>query len=355
MANPFRRLMEVLAGARRSELRHQIVYLQAENKVLRARLPRALRTTPAERARLVELAKPLGRSIRELVTIVTPRTFARWVSGHRSAKSRAPSGRPGRPRTPAHVRELVLKIAGETDWGLTRIFGELSKLGVRVSRSTVKNILAEAGVPTGPVRGQGTWHQFLTMHAETLWACDFASRKVWTWKGRVDAFFLVFIHIASRKVWASPSVVRPTARWVAEQAWAFASAAIALGHPCKVLVRDRDSKFSGPFNTALKQLGISQQRTMHRAPNMNAHCERVILTAQAECLDRFVLMGTRHLDHVLGRYVEHYNAHRPHSALGCRSPTGSPLPAASRDGPVGAVLCETQLGGLLRHYRRVGA
>jgi hypothetical protein len=37
--------------------------------------------TPAERQRLVKLGKPLGTAIRDLITIVTPRTFVRWVTG----------------------------------------------------------------------------------------------------------------------------------------------------------------------------------------------------------------------------------------------------------------------------------
>ena len=64
----------------------------------------------------------------------------------------------------------------QTAWGLTRIMGELKKLGITPpSRNTVKNILKGAGLDPGPKRGVGTWNEFLKIHAATLWQCDFFS------------------------------------------------------------------------------------------------------------------------------------------------------------------------------------
>ena len=70
----------------------------------------------------------------------------------------ASARKPGRPRTPDDIRELVLKLARENDWGYTRILGELRKLGIKsVSRQTVKMILKEHGIDSGPQRGKGSW------------------------------------------------------------------------------------------------------------------------------------------------------------------------------------------------------
>ena len=85
------------------------------------------------------------------------------------------------------------------------------------------------------------------MHAKTLWACDFASKRVWTTQGLVDAFVLVFIHVASRRVWASPSTTNPNGEWVVGQARAFAAAAAGAGQPPGQLIHDSDSKFQGAF------------------------------------------------------------------------------------------------------------
>jgi putative transposase len=70
----------------------------------------------------------VGKAIRELITIVTPRTFARWLSGESSARKGKPAARPGRQRTAEDVRQLMLRLARETGWGYTRILGELRKL-----------------------------------------------------------------------------------------------------------------------------------------------------------------------------------------------------------------------------------
>jgi hypothetical protein len=71
-----------------------------------------------------------------------------------------------------------------------------------------------------------------------------------------------------------------------------------------------------------------------RAPNANAHAERVIETMRAECLDWTLTWGRRHLDRTLRTYAEHYNRGRPHRALGLASPLAEAsvmVPANPRD------------------------
>jgi hypothetical protein len=82
-----------------------------------------------------------------LISIVSPRTFLRWLNAEgRRRPQRAGPTRSSRPRTAEAIRELVLRLAHENDWGYKRILGELKKLGVRkICRSTVVNILRDAG------------------------------------------------------------------------------------------------------------------------------------------------------------------------------------------------------------------
>jgi len=49
-----------------SKLLQQIAYLKAENEILRNRIPGRIQTTPAERALLVRLAKPLGEAVHDM-------------------------------------------------------------------------------------------------------------------------------------------------------------------------------------------------------------------------------------------------------------------------------------------------
>ncbi len=61
-------------------------------------------------------------------------------------------------------------------------------------------------------------------------------------------------------------------------------------------------------------------RTPVRAPRANAFAERWVGTARSECLDHVFVFGRRHLQRVLGAYVEHYNRARPHRSLDLQPP-----------------------------------
>jgi len=43
----------------------------------------------------------------------------------------------------------------------------------------------EHGIDPGPVRGKGTWDEFIKIHASTMWVCDFFSKRAWTHRGRL--------------------------------------------------------------------------------------------------------------------------------------------------------------------------
>lgn len=361
---PFNRLFRVLAGSGRDDLRRQIQFLKAENEILRARIKGPVRVTPAERSRLVRLGGQLGKAIGSLVTIVRPETFMKWVreAGKKPKRKSSAKKKPGRPRTPEQIRKIILRIARETGFGHVRILGELKKLGIGgVSRSTVVNILKQAGLPTGPARGERTWDQFLKSHAKTLWACDFLTMRVLTRKGLRFVFSLVFIHPETRRAHASASTTNPDAAWMGNAVRRFvASVPGGMARP-GLLLRDRDDKFAAGksdeqgFDAALAKAGIKSMQLPHRSPNLNAHVERLIQSIQVECLDHFIVLGTRHLDHLLAEYVDYHNRQRPHSSLGFATPIGSPPPI--RAGPVEPreVRCQQRLGGVLKHYYRKAA
>ncbi len=336
------------AHSRRADLVRQIHYLKTENEILRKRLPKRLLVTPQERQRLVKYARGVGTAIRDLVTIVTAATMIRWLNAAYRGKTKRPL-KPGRPRTPAEVEELVLRIARETGWGYTRILGELKKLGINaISRSTVVNILKRHGLDPSPERKQATWDEFIKRHAETLWACDFLPRRVMTLRGWRDAYVLVFIHVKTRMTWVSPSSLAPTRAWTAEQTTAFLDATDSGSAKMRLVMHDNDSKFGVEFRAALQAKKAERVRLQFRAPNLNAYTERFIQTIQQECLDHFVIFGCRHMDHLVREFLEHYHTERPHQSLGNRPLWSAPVqPDASTE-----IRCTHCLGGVLRHYRR---
>ena len=360
MPNLFRRLLSTLAGSSRDDLRRQIQFLKAENEILRAKITGSIRVTPAERSRLVRLGMPLGRAIATLVSIVKPETILKWVrAADKRPKRQYAARKPGRPRTPEQIRKIILRIARETGFGYVRILGELRKLGIGgISRSTVVNILKQAGLPTGPAREERTWDQFLKAHARTLWACDFLTLRVLTATGLKFAFALVFVHPKTRRAHVSVSTSNPDAAWCESTVGRFvASLPDGMAKP-RLLLRDRDDKFAagdGAFGRALGEADIKSVRLPHRSPNLNAHVERLIQSIQVECLDHFVILGTRHLDHLLSKYIDYHNRERPHMSLGFATPMGRPPPTSA--GPIDPreVRCREHLGGVLRHYYRKAA
>ena len=92
-----------------------------------------------------------------------------------------------------------------------------------------------------------------------------------------------------------------------------------------------------------------------RAPKARAHAERWVGTVRRECLDRLLIVGRRHLERVLSVYTIHYNEHRPHRALGQRSPLGK-LPPSDEDATADVIDLDRLrsrelLGGLIHEYR----
>nr|WP_234357138.1 integrase core domain-containing protein [Streptomyces sp. NBRC 110028] len=78
----------------------------------------------------------------------------------------------------------------------------------------------------------------------------------------------------------------------------------------RFLIRDRDSTFTPAFDAVFVGNGTAVIPTPPQSPRSNAFAERWIRTARAECADRLLITGERHLRTVLNQYAEHYNAAR---------------------------------------------
>ena len=118
-------------------------------------------------------------------------------------------------------------------------------------------------------------------------------------------------------------------------------------------MRDRDAKFSEPFDDVLRSEGIRTIRTPVRSPQANAFAERCVKTLRHEALDWTLILGRRHLDRVLASYACHYNAERPHRGIGLRVPDRQ-----SHVDPVGVVpkiRPRDLLGGLIHEYYSAAA
>jgi len=199
---------------------------------------------------------------------VTPATLMRW---HRELVARRwtyPHRRPGRPPTRAEVRALVVRLARENpSWGYRRIQGELVGLGIKLAASTVWTILKEAGIEPAPKRLEQNWSEFLRAQAASILECDFVT---------VDTLFLkrfyvlFFIELATRRVYLAGITTNPGGRWVTQQARNLLMELGDGGIQPRLLVRDRDSKFTRDFDEVFRSVGIHVIKAPVRAPKARA-------------------------------------------------------------------------------------
>ena len=118
-----------------------------------------------------------------------------------------------------------------------------------------------------------------------------------------------------------------------------------------LLIRDRDSKFTGVFDAVFASEGMRILRTPLRAPRGNAIAERWIGTVRRELLDRVLIINRRHLMAVLTEYVAHFNDHRPHRALNQEAPLRS-LPPPTAPSQL-HLRRRDRLDGLIHEYTQV--
>src|SRR6266545_3055970 len=204
------------------------------------------------------------------------------------------------------------------------------------------------GLPAHPRRTPTTWRAFLRQQAAEIVACDFFTIDT-IWLRRL--YVLFFIELDTRRVHLAGVTPNPNAAWVTQQARNLLLALEERGRRTRFLIRDRDAKFCRGFDDVFGSEGVQVLVTPVQAPNANAHAERWIRTVRIECLDWLLIVGQGHLAQVLRAYVQHYNQHRPHRALGLEAPDPPTELNAAKDRQ-GKVCRRDLLGGLLHEYRR---
>jgi len=312
----FHPLLALIASATDRQLAQYIQFLKEENKILRARLPQQVHTRRDERERLIKFGKILGRAIEELITIVSPATFYRWLKEESGTPKRKMNPKGGQ-RKPQEIRELVLQIASLTNFGLTRIVGELRKMGIKkISRQTVRNILKEEGIRPVPDRTSDTWQNFVDRHAKTLWATDFFSVKTVTPRGLKEMYVMVWLCMTTREAIVSESTEHPNSAWVVKQTEAFLDQTLNRDDKPSIIMHDWDAKFTKEFVAKLEEYGVRHNALPKASPNLNGRCERFVGTIRWECLDKFVIFGKRHLDYLCQEFTHYYNEKRSHMECG---------------------------------------
>jgi putative transposase len=313
-------VLRLLVRGRRAEFAKdvELVLLRHQLSVL-ARQHQRARLRPADRAFIAALARLLPHRRRHGL-VVAPATLLRWHRELVRRKWTSPQRKPGRPPTSRALRELVLRLARENpSWGYQRITGELIKLGFRLSPSTVKRVLALAGLAPVPRRGAVSWRAFLRGQAAGTLACDFFTVETVT----LRRLYLLFLHRTGKPA-------RPFRRLHGEPNRSLGRATGAqpqLHRPVRADAlpdpRPRQ-QVTASFDEVFHSEGIRVIHTPVRAPQANAYAERFVRTVRTGCLDWLLIVGRRHLEHVLRIYIQHYNRERPHRGLALQ-----PAPSAA--------------------------
>jgi len=137
-----RRLLSLVAPNRRSDhvAQIEILVLRHQLEVLRRQVKRPVYRR-RDRALLAAASRILPKE-HWGAFLVRPETLLGW---HRSLVARKwtrPYRRPGRPAIDPEVCKLILQMARENPrWGYLRIKGELGKLGIRASATSIAMLL----------------------------------------------------------------------------------------------------------------------------------------------------------------------------------------------------------------------
>lgn len=341
--------------------RHQreaLEYLRAENRVLRARLPRArLRFTDAERRLLAEKARPLGsRRLAEVASLATPETLMRWYRDLVAAKYSGAARRGPERLTKREdaVAQLLTMARANPSWGYTRLRGALENVGIDLGRSTIQRILAEHGIEPAPLRGNSLpWKTFLAAHWGAIAAADFFTVEVVTLRGLVRHLVFFVIDLKTRRVHVAGIAPdhRTDGAWMAQIARNLLDAEDGPLRGFAHLIVDRDPLYTRQFKTMLADANVELLRLPARSPNLNAYAERFVRSIKHECLRHVIPLGEGHLRHVLKEYMEHYHSERNHQGLDNVIPFLARAPPATQ----GRVRVRERLGGLLKFYVRKAA
>ncbi len=333
----------------------EIRFLKAQIRIMKNRVSsKRIIPTAEEKSELIRLGAIINHDVNDLMEIVKPDTYRRWLD--RSQKGKIFKN-VGRPRLTKEIRELVMRLAKENIlWGYRRIVGEMKKLGFHLGVTTAKRILTEAGIHPTPEKEKKKppldWMTFIHAHMESIIACDFFVKDVYTLTGKMTAYVLVFIHLKSRRVFYSPPTYSPDSAWVTQQA----RNAIIWCHEEKIsprfLIRDGDKKFSRPFNTVWKTEGARIIQIPHGVPQANSFCESHVASTKREVLDFFICFSLSQLAYITQIWHAHYNKQRPHQGRGIGNNVLHPNFKPIRDGPI---KCQKALGGIIKSYYREAA
>jgi putative transposase len=331
----------------------EIMILRYQLDVAERKLQTLLKPTRTEKLALAVLVTKLkqgtrrpANQLRDLIRLFQPETVLRW---HRQLVRRKwtydQHNKGGRPPLDHELEALIARLAQENDrWGYGKISGELLKLGLKLSQTTIRNILDRHGIVPAPVRnGSLGWRKLMTHYKQQILAYDFFTvGTLWL----QTLYVLFYIEVGFRRVYLAGVTAHPDGFWVAQQARQYVWTLQERDLKPRFLIHDNDQKFTDAHDTVFRSEHIRIIPTPFQAPNANAFAERWVRTVREECLNQLLIFNEAHLRRVLQIFIDYYNTTRPHQGLEQQSPVTRPRPTST--GPVQRTMI---LGFISDYYR----
>ncbi|HET6316342.1 MAG TPA: IS481 family transposase [Chloroflexota bacterium] len=284
---------------------------------------------------LVEAHLRDGRSVAELARVhgVHRSWLYKLLGRYRAQGEAGLAPRSRRPhRSPTALRAEVIEgivrqrsdlLAQGLDAGALTIQWHLARQGGRVpSVSSIVRVLRRRGlvVPQPHKRPRSSFIRFEAALPNQLWQIDATH---WTLAGECGVEILNLIDDHSRLVVAS--VAFDTVK-AADVVAVFHGAAQRCGYPA-ALLSDNAAVFSGGsrkgkvlLESELERLGIRPSHARHYHPQTCGKVERLHQTQKRWLSKQPAAATLQELCAQLDRFRLHYNQHRPHRALGRRTP-----------------------------------
>jgi hypothetical protein len=251
----------------------EIISLGHQLAVLHRKNPKPM-LTAADRFLWVWLSRTFA-NWRSVLLIVKPETVIAW---HRQGfrwywNWKIRRGQSGRPSISKETRDLIRTISRDNPtWGAPRIHGELLKLAIHVSESSVAKYMVR--LPKPPSQ---TWRTFLSNHASQLVSVDFFT--VPTISFHILYFFIVLSH-NRRHILHFNVTAHPTAKWTSQQiveAFPFDSAP-------RYLLRDNDQIYGCEFRRQLEVMGNRWKRIRRPHAKSNPLETSSLFLKSADCI-----------------------------------------------------------------------
>jgi len=330
----------------KEELFTQVAVLKKENEILKRILAlqnHKVKITNQDRA-FFSFFHFFSEKTHAFISLIKPETVLKWfkkIIRNRWDFSHKSIRKQGRPSTATYIKNLILEMKNNNiRIHAGKIQGELLKLDIELSRSTIRRIIAEFR-EKGKIKSTLTWNKFIKANIKSLYATDFFTVDTLFGK-RFYVFFIIWLK--TREIIQFRITTIPSSLFVRNQLIGFMDS--CAGEKV-LLIHDNDGAF---LSQDYESLGITDIRISPYSPDMNAYAERFIGSVRRECLDWFIIVSYKQLDRILSEYIAYYNTLRPHQGIMQDIPKGY----TPQNGN-GRIVKKPVLSGLWHHYYREAA